>query len=83
MAGGSTGATAFGAFAVCGATAKYRGVTTANPTIIPNGFNTSQMSGNVPAGGFILYQDGHVAWRKFSAMQIWLDWVPSQRHFWF
>jgi prepilin-type N-terminal cleavage/methylation domain-containing protein len=61
---------------------KYRGVTTSNPDIAPNGFNTSHMSKQVPAGGDILFQDNHVAWRRFSQTQIWLDWTLN-RHFWF
>jgi prepilin-type N-terminal cleavage/methylation domain-containing protein/prepilin-type processing-associated H-X9-DG protein len=65
-----------------GAAARYRQVTTSNPQIIPNGFNTSHMAKKVPAGGNILFQDGHVSWRGFREMNIWLDWTLD-RHFWF
>jgi prepilin-type N-terminal cleavage/methylation domain-containing protein len=61
---------------------KYRGVTTSNPDIIPNGFNTSHMKKTSPAGGNILFQDNHVSWRQYQQMQIWLDWTLG-RHFWF
>ncbi len=61
---------------------KYRNVTTSNPQIIVNGFNTSHMAKHIPAGGNILFQDGHASWRKYSAMQVWLDWTLS-RQFWF
>lgn len=61
---------------------KFRGVYTSNPDKIPNGFNTSHMSSAAPAGGNILYQDGHVAWRRFGDMRVRADWT-NDRHFWF
>jgi prepilin-type processing-associated H-X9-DG protein len=65
-----------------GAAVKYRRVTTSNPDLAPNGFNTSHMAKGVPAGGNILFQDGHVSWRAFRDMNDWMDWT-SDRHFWF
>jgi prepilin-type N-terminal cleavage/methylation domain-containing protein len=61
---------------------KFRNVITSNPTIAPNGFNTSHMAKHVPAGALILFQDGHTSWRKYSAMQVWLEW-SLDRKFWF
>jgi prepilin-type N-terminal cleavage/methylation domain-containing protein len=61
---------------------KFTRVFTSNPQIIPNGFNTSHMSGRTPSGGNNMFQDGHVAWRKFSQMKYWLVW-SNARYFWF
>ena len=61
---------------------KFRGVYTSNPDKIPKGFNTSHMSSAAPAGSNILYQDGHVAWRRFGDMLVRADWT-NDRHFWF
>jgi prepilin-type N-terminal cleavage/methylation domain-containing protein len=64
------------------ATDKFVGVYTSNPQIIPRGYNTSHMAISTPAGGNILYQDNHVAWKNYKKMQIWLRWSNS-RNFWF
>ena len=61
---------------------KFTRVFTSNPQIIPNGFNTSHMSGKTPTGGNILYQDGHAVWRRFAEMKVWLNW-SNARYFWF
>jgi prepilin-type N-terminal cleavage/methylation domain-containing protein/prepilin-type processing-associated H-X9-DG protein len=52
-----------------GATANYTSI----PISVPIGtgqktVRSPHLDGNVPAGGNILYLDGHVAWRKFSSM---------------
>jgi len=61
---------------------KFTHVYTSNPTELPNAYNASHMSGNIPAGGNILFMDNHVEWRPFRQMQCWADWNNS-RHMWF
>jgi len=60
---------------------KFTGVTTANPTLIPQGYNSSHMAGVVPDGGNILFMDAHVDWRRFRAMKVKVDW-SNNRHWW-
>lgn len=63
-------------------TTKFTGVYTSNPQTLPKGYNSSHMSaGTTPAGGNILYQDAHVAWKGYKKMQIWYKW-SSNRNFW-
>jgi hypothetical protein len=53
-----------------------------DPTILPNGYRASHMSGNRPSGGNILFQDNHLEWRLFQDM----DWVTTDsqnRYEWF
>jgi prepilin-type N-terminal cleavage/methylation domain-containing protein len=64
-----------------GLTDKFTGVFTSNPDLIPNGYNSSHMSGKVAGGGAILFQDSHVEWRNFKKMSIWVDW-SNNRHWW-
>jgi prepilin-type N-terminal cleavage/methylation domain-containing protein len=61
---------------------KFIGVFTSNPHIIPNGFNSSHMSGRLPEGGNILYQDAHVDWRSFKKMYVRVDWSNNRRWWW-
>jgi prepilin-type N-terminal cleavage/methylation domain-containing protein/prepilin-type processing-associated H-X9-DG protein len=63
-------------------TDKFTGVYTANPADLPQGFNSSHMAGNKPAGGNILFMDSHVAWRTFQNMKAWGTWNNS-RYEWF
>jgi prepilin-type N-terminal cleavage/methylation domain-containing protein len=61
---------------------KFTGVYTDNPTELPKGFNSSHMgSGTIPAGGNILFQDSHTAWRNFRLMQVRYKW-SNNRNFW-
>jgi prepilin-type N-terminal cleavage/methylation domain-containing protein/prepilin-type processing-associated H-X9-DG protein len=46
------------------------------------GYTPSHMSGNLPSGGNIMFQDGHVSWRGFSKMLARTDWTNSRKH-WF
>jgi prepilin-type N-terminal cleavage/methylation domain-containing protein len=46
-----------------------------------NGFRPSHMAGSRPEGGNIMYQDTHVAWKKFNKMVAAVDWSNS-RHWW-
>jgi prepilin-type N-terminal cleavage/methylation domain-containing protein len=46
------------------------------------GYNSSHMAGKNPDGGNTLYQDTHVAWVGFKRMKVQIDWLPSQRHWW-
>jgi prepilin-type N-terminal cleavage/methylation domain-containing protein/prepilin-type processing-associated H-X9-DG protein len=63
-------------------TQQWRNVTSTNPSELPNGYNSSHMSKNRPAGGDILFMDGHVEWRRFQDMQMWGTWSNS-RNVWF
>lgn len=60
---------------------KFTGVVTANPSILPNGYNSSHMAGRAPDGGNFLFQDAHVEWRKYGKMKVMVDWSNS-RHWW-
>jgi prepilin-type N-terminal cleavage/methylation domain-containing protein/prepilin-type processing-associated H-X9-DG protein len=49
----------------------------------PNGlYNSSHLKGKRPAGGNILFQDGHVAWRPFQQMN-WVTHDGNNRYAWF
>ena len=61
---------------------KFKGVYTANPADLPQGFNSSHMAGGLPGGGNILFMDSHVAWRPFKMMKAWGTWNNS-RYEWF
>jgi len=50
------------------ATDKFAGINTDNRDLLPDGYISSHMSGGTPAGGNILFQDNHVAWRPFKQM---------------
>ena len=61
---------------------KFTHVYTSNPTIIPQGYNSTHMgSGGRPEGGNVLFQDNHAEWRGFNKMKIYVDWSNS-RHWW-
>ncbi len=60
---------------------KFTGVFTSNPHIIPNGFNSSHLSGRLAEGANILFQDSHVEWRSFKKMLVRVDW-SNNRHWW-
>ena len=51
-------------------------------TILPNGYNSSHLSGNTPDGGNILFQDAHVEWRKFRDFD-WITYDSQNRYEWF
>lgn len=63
-------------------TDQFTGVYTVNPTQLPKGYNSSHMSGRLPAGGNILFMDSHVGWRKFPAMKPWGSWSNSRWLWW-
>ena len=63
-------------------TQQWRAVVSTNPAELPGGYNASHMGKNLPAGGDILFMDGHVEWRRFQAMQLWGQWSNS-RNIWF
>src|SRR5581483_1035809 len=46
--------------------------------------NSSHMAKSLPAGGNILYMDGHADWRKFTDMHdpAWMQW-QNVKYFWF
>lgn len=49
----------------------------------PNGlYNCNHMRGGSPAGGNILYQDGHAEWRQFRDMN-WVTYDGNNRYAWF
>jgi hypothetical protein len=52
-------------------TQQFPGVVSTNPTELPQGYNSSHMKKNIPAGGTILFMDTHVEWRDFRAMAMW------------
>jgi prepilin-type processing-associated H-X9-DG protein len=41
------------------------------------------MEKSVPAGGNILFLDGHVSWRKFRDMKPWYNTNNRDIRFWF
>jgi prepilin-type processing-associated H-X9-DG protein len=41
--------------------------------------NTAHLEGKLPAGGNLLFLDGHAEWRKFQAMRVRTDGTP---YFW-
>jgi len=52
--------------------------------LLPNGYSSNHMAGGgkTPAGGNILFMDGHVDWRNFRNMKAWADW-SGHFYFWF
>ena len=48
-------------------TNRFVGIPTGN---VPTGHQTSHLNGKRPAGGNILFLDGHVSWRNFNQMQV-------------
>ena len=48
----------------------------------PLGHHTSHMRGKKPAGGNILFLDGHVEWRDFKSMRLQHD-PPDGNHYYF
>ncbi|MEK7675680.1 MAG: hypothetical protein AAB676_07590 [Verrucomicrobiota bacterium] len=48
-------------------TNRFVGIPTDN---VPSGHQTSHLVGKRPAGGNILFTDGHVAWRNFRQMEV-------------
>jgi prepilin-type N-terminal cleavage/methylation domain-containing protein/prepilin-type processing-associated H-X9-DG protein len=63
-------------------TQKWRDVISTNPNELPNGYNSSHMGKGLPAGGNIMFMDGHVEWRRFQDMQMWGAW-SNGRNIWF
>jgi prepilin-type N-terminal cleavage/methylation domain-containing protein len=55
---------------------------TAPANILPNGYSSSHMEGNSPAGGNILFQDFHAEWRPFRNMD-WVTYDSQNRYEWF
>jgi prepilin-type N-terminal cleavage/methylation domain-containing protein len=60
---------------------KFTGVFTSNPGELPQGYNSSHMAKQMPAGGNLLFQDGHIEWRSFNQTRVWIDW--GTRKYWF
>jgi prepilin-type N-terminal cleavage/methylation domain-containing protein/prepilin-type processing-associated H-X9-DG protein len=48
-------------------------------TVLPTGMNSNHMKGSLPAGGNILFLDGHVSWRPFNQMNVpaWAKWTSA------
>lgn len=46
------------------------------------GYAPSHLEGSRPAGGNILYQDLHVAWKQFSRMKAQVSWSENRKHWW-
>jgi prepilin-type processing-associated H-X9-DG protein len=46
-------------------------------------YGSSHLQGQRPAGGNILFLDGHVAWRNFDQMAMWYVDPASRGHWWF
>lgn len=46
-------------------------------------YGSSHMQGQRPAGGNILFLDGHVAWRPFDQMQVRYQDAGGRAHWWF
>jgi prepilin-type N-terminal cleavage/methylation domain-containing protein len=63
-------------------TTKFTGVFTANPAIIPQGYNSSHMAGAVPGGGMILFQDNLVEWRNFKTTRVRVNWSNNRNWWW-
>jgi prepilin-type N-terminal cleavage/methylation domain-containing protein len=66
---------------------RFASMGTTNPSELPNGYNSSHLKGRAPAGGNMLYQDLHVAWRPFNQITVKYDWrsAPSgggEQFFW-
>jgi prepilin-type N-terminal cleavage/methylation domain-containing protein len=45
--------------------------------------HSAHMEGKTPGGGYILYMDAHVAWRRLRDMRPWYDCNDRTVHFWF
>jgi len=69
---------------VVGAVTNFTGVYTANPTELPNGYNSSHMTGKSPSGANILFQDNHTQWRRFRDIHgpPWGTWSHGRQQ-WF
>jgi len=63
-------------------TQQFLNVVSTNPQELPQGYNSSHMKKNIPAGGNILFMDCHAEWRRFQDMQMWGAW-SSSRNNWF
>jgi prepilin-type N-terminal cleavage/methylation domain-containing protein len=63
-------------------TQTFLNVVSTNPGELPNGYNSSHMKKNIPAGGKIMFMDSHVEWRNFQDMQMWGQWSNSRNN-WF
>jgi len=61
---------------------KFIDVVSTNPTELPTGYNGSHMGKGAPAGGNIMFMDGHAEWRRFVDMQMWGKW-SNGRNIWF
>lgn len=64
------------------ATDRFTGVNTANPAILPNGYNSNHMKGRTPDGGLFLFQDSHVEWRNFNRMRVQVSWSNNRKWWW-
>jgi prepilin-type N-terminal cleavage/methylation domain-containing protein/prepilin-type processing-associated H-X9-DG protein len=64
---------------VAGGRTNFTRVTSA---VVTSGHSTSHLAGNEPAGGNVLFVDGHVAWRTFRSMAIRLKGLPGP-DYWF
>jgi prepilin-type N-terminal cleavage/methylation domain-containing protein/prepilin-type processing-associated H-X9-DG protein len=61
------------------------GAVTSSSTAITGlvGYNCNHMAGHGPAGGNILFMDGHVDWRRYRDMTAWADWTSKTYWYWF
>ena len=65
---------------VFGQSATYINVpTTSDAGALPHGLNSSHMAKQTPAGADILFQDGHVEWRKFIKAKVWMSWSLNRQ----
>ncbi|HXS69498.1 MAG TPA: DUF1559 domain-containing protein [Candidatus Polarisedimenticolia bacterium] len=63
-------------------TQKFLNVVSSNPQELPQGYSSSHMKKNLPAGGDILFMDCHAEWRRFQDMKMWGQWSQSRNN-WF
>jgi len=64
-------------------TDNFKNVPSSQPaSVLPNGFSTSHMKGNGPAGGQVLFQDYHVDWRRWPDVD-WVTYDSQSRYEWF
>jgi prepilin-type N-terminal cleavage/methylation domain-containing protein/prepilin-type processing-associated H-X9-DG protein len=61
---------------------KFVGMDTTHSEIFRNGYSWAHFESGKPAGGNILFQDGHVGWRKFTAMKRQTLWRSGQYWYW-
>jgi prepilin-type processing-associated H-X9-DG protein len=62
---------------------KFTGMDTTHPDIFKSGYSWAHMeNATKPAGGNILYQDCHVAWRRFGEMKKQSLWRSGQYWYW-